>query len=924
MSAIHLNTISKDMSSVLDDLMNAKDLDQYVLVGGTALSLQIGHRKSVDLDMFTSEGYDPEVINNKVKELYPEAKKIYEKEKTIGRSGSIGFNIKDVKVEFVHWKEGIKLEYDYFMEQKTNWRILNQNIIAAMKLNTILNRNEKKDYVDLAILMKTHSLKTILDEYQKYYPYQEVRPVLEKLDNYRFAEGVEPELTSRIDWQSMIQQEYKRYYLQREQERNNAIQTRMTKAEASARKYQENKALADRFVENISIADYLLSKGFIKVRGEKNLYQSEALGRKIHVNTKGREELCFDVLNGKIGNIINLVRKLEDCTFPQAIEHLKNYNPALALTHAPAPKRQKEPEVTIEGHADKYQDEFKTTKAIDLSAFKKHRGIDADVLESSIFKDTVKFYKRENKYGFAFPILNGDHKVGLHVKNLLLDRKETVKHSLRGKGLGHSNLSVNPTKICVTEDPIDAMSHWVLNGKPANIAYFYTFGRPTPEQYELILDHQKQLGSPALIVGFDNDFYGMRYCHELAQRRLPKGQRQDSHEALQYDKEKEVYTWKGKAYENTRENRTKTITEIQKLSGADFEVHTPITKDFNDDLNKNLINKYINKMEEVNKNEEVKAKIEIIEGFLPRAPRAHEKDGNKHYSLQVGTETPDGVNYRNVRVSAKVSEGVESLKAGDNIKISGYHSNYTYKDKDGAEQTYEYLQAGKPIEKVQKAAQGSGQNLSETGDKAKAEVITGYLPQELKEHIKDGELKYLYFSLATKTEEGEIDYKNVRVSPKVSEGTEKLYVADTVEVVAYPVEYNYTDKEGNEKVSKYYQAAKPVEKIMDQKISIEGNLGDDVKVQSYENGDKAYFPIAVKKEGSEETKWYNASAGSKFFDRESLPEKGDLIKVTGYVQKSSNPKFNDTLRVAESIEVKIKKGVRLENEEKKKTQGMKI
>ena len=722
-------------------------------------------------------------------------------------------------------------------------------------------------------------------------------------------------------------------------EKINQNKTRMTKAEASARKYQENKALADRFVENISIADYLLSKGFIKVRGEKNLYQSEALGRKIHVNTKGREELCFDVLNGKIGNIINLVRKLEDCTFPQAIEHLKNYNPALALTYAPAPKRQKEPKVTIEGHADKYQDEFKTTKAIDLSAFKKHRGIDANVLESPIFKDTVKFYKRENKYGFAFPILNGEHKVGLHVKNLLLDRKETVKHSLRGEGLGHSNLSVNPTKICVTEDPIDAMSHWVLNGKPANIAYFYTFGRPTPEQYELILNHQKKLGNPGLIIGFDNDFYGMRYCHELAQRRLPKGQRQDSHEALQYDKEKEVYTWKGKAYENTRENRTKTITEIQKLSGADFEVHTPITKDFNDDLNKNLINKYINKMKEVNKNKDIttetdnketpeeKVKSETIKGFLVRPPKLKTKDGKDNYSFQVVEENSEGISYKNIKVSQKIAEGLNELKVNDYIQIHGFKYSYPYKDDEGNKQIYEFLQAGKPIKKVERAEEISKKLervLERKGDKAKVEVITGYLPQEVREYTIDDDSKCYYFSVATKTDAGETDYKNVRVSAKVSEGADKLKVADRVEVVAFPMERSYKDAEGNEKNEKYYQAAKPVEKIMDQKISIEGHLGDDVKVQSYENGDKAYFSIAVKKEGSEETKWYNASAGSKFFDRESLPEKGDLIKVTGYVQKSSNPKFNDTLRVAESIEVKIKKGVRLENEEKKKTQGSKM
>ncbi|MFN0033504.1 MAG: nucleotidyl transferase AbiEii/AbiGii toxin family protein [Saprospiraceae bacterium] len=37
-------------------------LDQFYLVGGTALALQLGHRVSVDLDLFSTEPFDPQTL----------------------------------------------------------------------------------------------------------------------------------------------------------------------------------------------------------------------------------------------------------------------------------------------------------------------------------------------------------------------------------------------------------------------------------------------------------------------------------------------------------------------------------------------------------------------------------------------------------------------------------------------------------------------------------------------------------------------------------------------------------------------------------------------------------------------------------------------------------------------------------------------
>ena len=54
---IHRNTVSDTLWHTLIELMEWEELKSFQLVGGTALSLQIGHRMSVDIDLFTDVEY---------------------------------------------------------------------------------------------------------------------------------------------------------------------------------------------------------------------------------------------------------------------------------------------------------------------------------------------------------------------------------------------------------------------------------------------------------------------------------------------------------------------------------------------------------------------------------------------------------------------------------------------------------------------------------------------------------------------------------------------------------------------------------------------------------------------------------------------------------------------------------------------------
>ena len=55
---LHFETVEPHTLELLKELMGKPYLSTFNLVGGTALSLQLGHRKSIDLDLFSKEEFD--------------------------------------------------------------------------------------------------------------------------------------------------------------------------------------------------------------------------------------------------------------------------------------------------------------------------------------------------------------------------------------------------------------------------------------------------------------------------------------------------------------------------------------------------------------------------------------------------------------------------------------------------------------------------------------------------------------------------------------------------------------------------------------------------------------------------------------------------------------------------------------------------
>src|SRR5271170_2915678 len=67
--AWHRETVGDNVERTLGDLQAIPVVARFYLAGGTGLALQLGHRRSVDLDFFLGENFDVEAIVQKVQQL---------------------------------------------------------------------------------------------------------------------------------------------------------------------------------------------------------------------------------------------------------------------------------------------------------------------------------------------------------------------------------------------------------------------------------------------------------------------------------------------------------------------------------------------------------------------------------------------------------------------------------------------------------------------------------------------------------------------------------------------------------------------------------------------------------------------------------------------------------------------------------------
>ncbi len=149
------------MWELLQMLMKDEMLKDYILVGGTALSLKMGHRKSVDIDLFTIKDFDSGEMLNYLSHRYGA---ITEESRLF--NNTVLTHINDIKVDIVTHKYPVLNPIEKYNEI----RMISNEDIGAMKLHAIFQSGERlKDFVDMYFLLEERPLKDYLKAYEKKY-----------------------------------------------------------------------------------------------------------------------------------------------------------------------------------------------------------------------------------------------------------------------------------------------------------------------------------------------------------------------------------------------------------------------------------------------------------------------------------------------------------------------------------------------------------------------------------------------------------------------------------------------------------------------------------------------------------------------------------------------------------------------------------
>ncbi len=190
---LNKDTVNPELIETLSWLQASPELASFRLVDGTAIALQMGHRRSADIDLYSTEPADLPAIAKLLLSKLP--------------AGNVAITDEMVAAQ----GNGIKLEvwHNWMMPFKRpaiiadGIRLAALEDLAAFKLSAIVSRREKKDYIDLCFLFDKLGTKKVLEDFKGYNPWMSLKSLAFALSEVRTAQENEspmPEMLLPFDW----------------------------------------------------------------------------------------------------------------------------------------------------------------------------------------------------------------------------------------------------------------------------------------------------------------------------------------------------------------------------------------------------------------------------------------------------------------------------------------------------------------------------------------------------------------------------------------------------------------------------------------------------------------------------------------------------------------------------------------------------
>lgn len=186
---MHWGIVNDQLKDTLLRLMQEPIFNDFRLVGGTALSLQLGHRKSIDIDLFTDAVYgsiDFNLIEQYMLDNFSYVSTSFGINPAFGTSYLMGSDKQNaVKVDIYYsmdpfFQPAIEIE---------GVRMASIEEILAMKIDVIQRGGRKKDFWDLHELMQQYSIASMLELHRLRYEWtHEPERILENLVNFSLSD----------------------------------------------------------------------------------------------------------------------------------------------------------------------------------------------------------------------------------------------------------------------------------------------------------------------------------------------------------------------------------------------------------------------------------------------------------------------------------------------------------------------------------------------------------------------------------------------------------------------------------------------------------------------------------------------------------------------------------------------------------------
>jgi predicted nucleotidyltransferase component of viral defense system len=191
----HRAAVTPEVEHTLRDLYQSSLLTPFYLAGGTGLALHLGHRRSVDLDFFSSEIFNEETLLQKIqsrREFSLVAKE----------PGTLHAHIGGIKVSFLAYAYPLLFPCTTFLDVN----VADPRDIACMKVSAIAGRGTKRDFVDLYAAAQHYGLRQILEWFKQKFElanYNSVH-IVKSLTYFDDAEkDPAPDMLVPISWQEV-------------------------------------------------------------------------------------------------------------------------------------------------------------------------------------------------------------------------------------------------------------------------------------------------------------------------------------------------------------------------------------------------------------------------------------------------------------------------------------------------------------------------------------------------------------------------------------------------------------------------------------------------------------------------------------------------------------------------------------------------